>query len=308
MLSDAYMRGIDEPQQGVAAAQSHPHPYPRTNILSLLACIALFALADFLVVPLMLIAGPGDVAAPLIFACFGTIGAQGGLHAIWFVLAPIAFRIRLAMAATVGLVWYLAWAVGYAVHGAMRPYQRDDFSTVVPIVFLCLPLLAIGIQAPLWLARIFYGWRILRPITAAAELGREEFGIRHIFVGMTFVGLALAAARFADAIPSRGGVLIPVAIASLVACLISLLTMLPLIVATLRAQRLWLALPVTLLVDTMVLVGFVVIVTLIDGRGPPWETIFYMASVVGGFFVSVTTVMLAVRRLGYRLMWGRTDE
>jgi len=89
-----------------------------------------------------------------------------------------------------------------------------------------------------------------------------------------------------------------------VAAGISLFTTLPVVVATLRARQIWLALPVTLALDVMIPIVFMAIITAIGGPQPP-QVYVYMACMVGGFFVSLTGVMLVARRLGYSLFWGR---
>ena len=131
------------------------------------------------------------------------------------------------------------------------------------------------------------------------------FGIRDILVATAVVALALSAARLAvpDSFSSDEEFLLPLAIAVLAAAGISLLTTLPVVVATLRTRRMWLFLPAALLLDVMIVVGFVVIMREIYGY-PPQEVYFGLVFLVGGFFASLAGVLLVVRGFGYRLVWG----
>jgi hypothetical protein len=132
---------------------------------------------------------PNGLGFILVVMLFGAIGAQAGLHAIWCVFAPVACVRRAAAAIAAGLVWFAAWALGYAASVSERMFRglpswdlfwRDYWETVA-IGWLCLPLLALSIQAPLWLFRIWLRWRIVhrRDRTPASSVG--VFRIRHMF-------------------------------------------------------------------------------------------------------------------------------
>ena len=141
---------------------------------------------------------------------------------------------------------------------------------------------------------------------SSRQSGGAAFGIRDILVATAVLALALSAAKLAvpESVSSETEFLFPLAIVALVAAGISLFTTLPVVVATLRAREIWLALPVTLALDVMILIVFMAIITAIEGP-PPWQAYVGAAYVLGGFFVSLTAVMLVARRLGYRLVWGR---
>lgn len=271
-----------------------------------LVCVLLFGVANFVIGPLMSRLGPND-SAVLVYVCFGAIGAEGGLHAIWCVLAPVGLIKRFAVGIGTALVLFGAWALGYGVYVSLEPYLYDDYWEIVVTGLLCLPLVAIAIQLPLWLARAWLGWRVLHRADPSRQSGGAAFGIRDILVATAVLALALSAAKLAvpDRVFSETEFLFPLAIVALVAAGISLFTTLPVVVATLRARQIWLALPVTLALDVMILVVFMATGTAIARRPPPWQAYVGMACMVGGFFVSLTGVMLVARRLGYRLVWGR---
>ena len=90
-------------------------PRRRSILLCSLACGLPFAIANLVVVPLGDRVGPADPEAVWVFVCMGAIGAEGALHAVWCVLAPVGFAKRLVIGVRVGLVLYGAWALGFAV-------------------------------------------------------------------------------------------------------------------------------------------------------------------------------------------------
>ena len=276
-------------------------------LLCSLACGLLFAVANFLVAPLMSRGGPGDPGAVWVYLCMGAIGAEGGLHAIWCVLAPVRFAKRLAIGVGVGLVLYGAWALGHAASIAGRGSLHDRYWGYVLTGLLCLPLLSIAIQSPLWLARIWLGWRVGHRANPFRGSEVEAFRIRHLLGATAVVALALSAVRLSvpDDVPSKEPFLVGFAIAALVTAAVSLFTTLPAVAATLCARRLWLTLPVLLFLDVAALLGIVVILSAVFGEWPSVEILVGLAVVVGSFFACLTGVMLVVRGLGYRLAWGR---
>ncbi len=248
--------------------------------------------------------GPNDPQAALVFMCVGAIGAQGALHAVWCVLAPVGFIKRLAVGVGTGLILFGAWALGFLVSEKFLP---PDFREIVRTGLLCLPLMAIAIQSPLWLARTCFGWRVARGGDPSRPSGGATFALRDIFIATAVVALALSAARLAvpDSVSSDDEFLLPLAITVLAAAGISLLTTLPAVVATLRARRIWLALPAALLLDVMIVVGFIEIVSAIEGSPPPWQAYVFLAYMAVSFFVCLSGVLLVARGLGFRLSWGR---
>jgi hypothetical protein len=201
------------------------------------------------------------------------------------------------------LVLYCAWALGYAVSVREHAYLRDDYWEYVMQGLLCLPLLAIAIQAPLWLARIWLGWRVGHRATPFRGPDVKAFQILHLLGATAAVALALSAARLG--VPDDGESLAGFAITALVAAAISLFTTLPVVAATLRARRALLILPALLFLDVAALVAVIVTISVVSGRPPFAEIYVWLAAMAGGFFVCLTGVMLVARGLGYRLAWGR---
>ena len=102
--------------------------------------------------------------------------------------------------------------------------------------------------------------------------------------------------------------LLGIAIGALVAAGVSLLTTLPVVVAMLRARRTRMALLVLLamlLLAVTTTVGFTATMGAIEGSAVPTEIHVGLASMAASYFACLAGVMLVVRRLGYRLVWGR---
>ena len=271
----------------------------------LVVCVLLFAFGNLVIVPLTSGAGPNDLMIALVFTWLGTVGAQGGLHAVWCVLAPVGFIKRLAVGVGTGLILFVSFVLGFVV--SERAHLPADYWETVVTGLLCLPLMAVAIQSPLWLARVCGGWRILHRADLSRQSGARTFGIRDILVATAVVALALSAARLAvpDSVSSDDEFLLPLAIAVLAAAGISMLTTLPVVVATLRTRRMWLVLPAALLLDVVIAIGFGVIMSAIEGYPTPWEVSVGLVFLAGSLFACLAGVLLVVRGFGFRLSWGR---
>ncbi len=79
--------------------------------------------------------------------------------------------------------------------------------------------------------------------------------------------------------------LLPLVIGALVAAAVSLLTTLPVVVATLRARRLWMVLPATLFLDLVVIIALAVTISAVEADRPPLWALLMMALIPISFFV-----------------------
>jgi len=143
------------------------HPPKRTivSICIFAGCVAFFAVTNLLQ-NLAMGFRPGFDLAAIVFvtACIRAIGAQAGLLAIWSVLAPAPWSRRLLVGVSSTLVVYGAWVIGYSLHASsasQRAYFADRLWIDVVATFLCLPLLLIAVQIPLWAMRLWCRWRIM---------------------------------------------------------------------------------------------------------------------------------------------------
>ena len=238
-------------------------------------------------------------------ACVAAIGAQAGLHAIWCVFAPVSTTRKLIVGILVGLLWIAAWASGAAVFYyneapfpgmAWRPELSNPghrwLAEVTPIL-LYLPLAILAIQSPLWVARHWFRWRLSHPAEDAQQYRVAQLKLRDIFIAMGPVARALSAARVSmsydrSATPEVQSLVL--LIPALAIAVVSWLTMLPTLVATLGTHLRWLigVIAVALAVALVPLVGasYVVVTGVI-------------------FFAGLAGPLLYARSLGYRLYTGR---
>jgi len=288
------------------------------SFLACLVCIVLFTMVDVLIFPLL--SGSYEPGVAGKFVC-GMFVAQAGLYTSWVVLAPFALRIRVTTAAALGLVWWVTSVLSCVLYVDPHRWAKD-----VALGCALVPLLAIGFQAPLWLVRGWFRWRILHvdqgPVEWAPDRWwlrwrtlylaprspkkrSEGFRTRDILIGTTAVALAFGAAQMANTASLSGDLLIGTIRGSIGAAIISLVVVLPLIAATLHAQRVWLALSVTTLLQLLVFVGTFLVLCEVFEWPDRYEGLRIFGTIFSGLWVSFSAVMLVVRSLGYRLVWER---
>jgi hypothetical protein len=168
--------------------------------------------------------------------------------------------------------------------------------------FLCLPLLALAVQLPLWIVRIWDGWTIVLAEASYPDSRKQPLQIRHILIATGVVAVALATPRAfdtGDAAPI--GFLPMLVLQALVYSVLSLLTTLPITVATLRAQRWPRAFALAALPG--ILIGGGMLATIAFSAPPRimWEAYAMITCVLASFYATTGGVLLIVRRAGFRL-------
>jgi len=229
------------------------------------------------------------------------------LHAIWCTLAPLHWIKRFLVGAKTGFVLYGVLVAGYAFcafHFDLT--DVEDVASFFVIGLLCLPLLLLAAQTPLWIMRIWFRWRIAHrddePSTTFQSLR-----ISDLMIAMAVIAAALAAAQISQSIsaPSGNGSIVGLAVVALIVMAASGIIVLPLVVATLRARRMLMALGLVLSVDIAIVIGYVALMVILADVPVNWETFVVIPTIIGSFFVSLTAPMLIARKFGYRLQWGR---
>jgi len=272
-----------------------------------LGCVAFFAATNGLHYPLLLISRRDDILGMVIGAAQPSMmGAQMALHSIWCVLAPLHWAKRFLVGVTVLLVLCGTMAGGMAVNSV----AGTDVVALATRLFwndlLCLPLLLIAVQTPLWVMRIGFGWRVACrgevPSTAFRPLR-----IGNLLIATAVVAAALAAARCSGWVstPSGDVSIVGLVVAALIIVMVSAVIVLPAVLAALYARRLPMALGLAFAVDAAILVVCMAVVRVIRGAPLDTETFAVALLLAGGFFVSLTAPMLIARRQGYRLVRGR---
>ena len=152
-----------------------------------------------LVAPMVLEAGrPPGLVTIGVFS--GLVAAQLGLLSIWAVLGPHRFRYQYP--ATL----FLTLALAFLILMAFIAVEGWDPSTGEPLnAILCLPLVSLAAQLPLWILRIGAGYRIVRigAETDASPSRSSQFRIRDLLVATALLAAALGLARCG--LPGREG-------------------------------------------------------------------------------------------------------
>ncbi len=200
-------------------------PAPRISAAWLIVpCLA----CDFLMVPAISSIN-GGVGAALALAIVGCVLAQGCLLAAWLAWSDGPFLRRLATHWLIAAGLYLIWLVGLWL-AAPDPAAPQIAATVA----LGVPLVSIAAQFPLWLARQFMGWRLVREFSDETLPVEPKLAIRHLMLATVVVAVSLALARLA---PADGKDVWPVwAVSCVVAAVISSITLLPAGAWLLRSQ------------------------------------------------------------------------
>jgi hypothetical protein len=252
--------------------------------------------------------GPGDAGAVFVFFCFGSIGAAGSTIAVLGVLPSWPFWFRLQLSFLLGTMLFGMWTIGLAA--SMADYRHAGSSTIWSgwtVAVFCYPLILLSIQAPLWLMGALGNWTIARQ---NEEPNRRPLTIRDMLTGMALIGFAMAGAQFARQVnpsvfSSEGEFWISVGGSALGCLVVSLLAVIPVVLATLRCSNPWVGIILLLIYGSAALAILFVTTRIMDGRFPGAREMFAAITVVSSFIVASSAPLLIARRLGCRLKWGR---
>jgi len=153
----------------------------------------------------------------------GSVLAQGCLLAAWLAWSDGPFLRRLLAHWKIAAGLYLIWLVGFGLanarHGKVPPL-------IAAIVALGVPLVSLAAQFPLWVARQWFGWRLVREQAEAAHSSEPPLAIRDLMLATLVVAVALALARLAPS-PDAGEMWPVWGVAVTVASVISSISLLP---------------------------------------------------------------------------------
>jgi hypothetical protein len=171
-------------------------------------------------------------------------------------------------------------------------------------VALGVPLVSIAAQFPLWVARQWFGWRLVREQAEAAHPSEPPLAIRDLMLATLVVAAALALARLAPS-PDAGEMWPVWGVAVFVACVISSIALLPAGPLLLRPRLLsralkwsalyaaaWIALP-WIIVAALRLYGSVNL--------PPRAMFVGLSSLMFTFASTLMLTAVIARDRGYRL-------
>lgn len=262
-----------------------------------------------------------DRANSELLSCFsiGAVGAQIAMHALWTVFAPVTPLKKNTIAIASALFWYAAGVLGlfagiYNFYGYGYGYGHRDFFEAsisfwpnITAIFLFLPFLVIGSQAPLWVARYFLRWRVVH--TADSDIPKipSPLRIRHIMIATGSVAVALSAGRMAGHLFGNRNIESQLIVSSVVTAAITLFTLLPMTAIILRMRRPLLGLfSLSGLYMGLFILG--ILILMYFQELPDSEELLIFFALVAAYFGPLGGSLFAIRALGYRLQWGRASK
>ena len=287
-----------------AATESIAVDAPRISAVWLVVpCLA----CDFLMMPMLAsFNGPPRVLQwALTLGVVGCVLAQGTLLAAWLAWSDGPFRLRLALHWAIAAGLYAVWLIGLGLAVANN--------NGVPLILAAtigmgVPVVSIAAQFPLWVARIWLGWRLVREQHEAGHTSEPPLTIRDLMVATLVVAVSLALARVAPS-PDKGPVWPLWAVGFVVASVISAITLLPAGAMLLRMQPFsrgllrsglyagaWIVLP-WLVVAVLRVTGAVSL--------PPVAVFVGLSSLMLTFAGTLILTAAIARDRGYRLTSGR---
>ncbi len=266
-------------------------------------CVA----CDFLMVPVFssLRSGPGptELQAAFLFGILGCVFAQGNLLAAWLAWSEGPFLRRLATHWKIAVILYFIWLMGLMLRGDHQAHE------IAITVALGVPLVSIAAQFPLWIARQWFGWRLVNENASAAQLSDSPLAIRDLMLATILVAASLALARLAPGPQKRSELWTMWTVFFMWATIISSISLLPAGAILLRgkpfSRRLaWGGLYGGSLIALPWIVVFVVW-WYGTAPPPPRALCVGLSSLMFAFASTLILTAGIARDRGYRLAWGR---
>jgi len=268
-----------------------------------------FALSDFLVAPLMYYVfrttGPTlNVRFALVFAFFGIIGAQAAVLSVWLVWSTGPFLWRLLIHWGIAGVCCWAWIAGLAT--VARGTELIDGHCALA---LAVALVSAAVQAPLWLMRQIFAWRLVRAGSCEEAVPEKASTVGNLMLAMTIAAVAAALARLVPINAPPSDVATEWSIGMGMAAAASALSILPISAALLWQRNIGWGIALSLLYTALAVLVLCMIVLAVNHTIMPYIDDLVVGSTV---FVSLGTMLIlsaiAARGLGYRLVLGRASR
>jgi len=272
------------------------------RVVPLLLATGCIVVCYFSFVPLIDEVRPSDAGAIfLLNVCSGVICAGAGLVAIGGVIGPGPFLLRMAVTFGLAVLFFAVLILGWAVSDA---HISDSDKRGLMVTLLCLPIVCLSIQIPLWVMRFAFAWRCEFVGGASAESELPPLTIRKLMMGTTLIALALAGARAAVSVApepaSEFWLVLAITCASTAG--ISLISTLPIVWSTLRPLRhvWWISgLAVYVAIATVVTL---IVVGVLETRRVSFREVIGSSTAIVSFAAMMTATLLSVRLLGFRLL------
>lgn len=278
----------------------------------LVALVGLTGLLNFGFTPLVYLISPSDDSALFLAPLAGFMVAEVAALALWLVWSPRTLGPRLAVHWLAALFLYGCWLGGIAVVGRLQTYAWEDLTQAALSVGIVLPLTSLAVQAPLWLCRAVFGWRLDRFSAGADAAPERKLSIGDLLIGTTAVAASLGSLRLAPFVNESidGEFWLGVGVGGLTIALLSAMLLIPLTLAVLRPATHRFAALFTLLFAAAVLLVQEAPVALVavnagaglDDFGP---ILLLIAAFFGGFVLGLAAPLWIARWQGCRLRFRR---
>lgn len=271
--------------------------------LGLFGLALLFGLVNVSVFVLMEYIHKRDLAAPIVYCCFGVIAAQPCVLSAWLAWGGGPFWKRLALhwGAAYGLA--IVWLIGAVL--SEGPGDRD-VREPLEIVPFSLPLLGLAVQLPLWAARVGFGWRLVD--RCADEVLPPPLAIRDLMIGTVIVAVSLAAAKLTKGMDRGSDGWIAWAILASSVAGISLIAVLPISAWLLRQRRLLMGIVLTAIYAALAVAVTWIVMYVIDRNvfRVNWWDMVGIGVMIQSFAATLAAACLAARAAGLRLEISQT--
>jgi hypothetical protein len=280
-----------------------PH-FPWLQLGLACALFVLFAISDAAVLKLMDVFSPRDWGAFWVYLTAGGMCAQLGLLTIWGAIGVGRTWERQLCTMILGSIWLASWFCGSFLFGS-RQFVMNSWRDAAPA--LCLPLLLLTTQVPLWIFRVLARWRLA--YDGPAVPGRPpQMSIAGLLGATTLVGVSLGLTKLGLGLSREDQAAwwigLSIACGSCFAAGLVILVPVSALVLRLRIWPLGSLLALLYLLGLTILVGLTTL-AIMGRRGGPFDTYLALPTMFCGFAFGLLLPLVLLRLANYRLRWGR---
>lgn len=259
---------------------------------------------DFLMMPVLTSVSNG-LGMAIVLGIVGCVLAQGNLLAAWLAWGDEPFLRRLLTHWKIAAGLYLVWLVGFGLAYLVGNRVPPQFAAIVA---LGVPLVSLAAQLPLWVARQWIGWRLVRETADATHPRDPSLSIRDLMVATLIVATALALARLSPS-PDEGEMWPVWGVAVFIASATSSIALLPAGQLLMRMNPISRALKWSALYAAAWIALPWIIVAGLRWSGavnlPPWPAFAGLSGLMLTFAATLMLTAIIARDRGYRLAGGR---
>jgi hypothetical protein len=238
--------------------------------------------------------------------CLGLIGTQAGILSAWLVWGEGPFLWRLLIHWGIAAVCCWIWIGGLATCA-----RGTDLIDGHCVAALSMAIISAAIQAPLWLTRQVFAWRLVRPQAEKALVPERASTIGNLMLAISVAAVAMAFARL---VPTDVNPEELVAMWSFIvgwSAAIGALGVLPIAVFLLWPRSIgwglvWSAIHVVLVVGAVW--SLIVGISIYQKLTIPFDMLGQLTVLLGCFYSALAMWAIAARGLGYRLILGKASR